>query len=339
LCVTTERPQESDASDSVTLTKTAWMVERITQRFPDATIAVLLRKNLGVAEIKSVLAQVGVAASQEGGNPLSDATSVQIILSAFQWADQPDHGPARFMLACSPLGASMGVTQPFVQPEDFMAASRIRRQLIEQGYGPTVLAWSRILDRHVGEHESRRLHQLVDLAFEYEALATLRPGDFVDFVNTRPVEDPQAAQVRVMTIHQAKGLEFDWVVLPELDDQLIGQPPAFVSWSRRPFDFPTGVIRYVKQSLQGLLPDEIQHAFHHQRVTELRESLCVLYVAITRARQGLMLINRPSPENERSLPQSLAGLLRGSLTDGHPLMPDEAWYQNGPREWLEILHG
>ena len=37
-----------------------------------------------------------------------------------------------------------------------------------------------------------------------------------------------------MTVHQAKGLEFDIVVLPELDVPLIGQPPPFVVHRQTP---------------------------------------------------------------------------------------------------------
>ena len=59
--------------------------------------------------------------------------------------------------------------------------------------------------------------QLVDLGHTYERRAGIRPSDFVAFVEQTKVEDPSPAKVRVMTIHQAKGLQFDIVVLPELD--------------------------------------------------------------------------------------------------------------------------
>ena len=43
-------------------------------------------------------------------------------------------------------------------------------------------------------------------------------GDrLIGWVEAERVEDPTAADVRVMTIHQSKGLEFDIVVLPGTD--------------------------------------------------------------------------------------------------------------------------
>ena len=50
-------------------------------------------------------------------------------------------------------------------------------------------------------------------------------GDFIEMVSATKVEDPSAADVRVMNIHQSKGLQFDIVVLPELDGRLSGLTP------------------------------------------------------------------------------------------------------------------
>ena len=44
-----------------------------------------------------------------------------------------------------------------------------------------------------------------------------RLAEFVRRVRTERVENPRAAQVRVMTVHGAKGLEFDRVILADLD--------------------------------------------------------------------------------------------------------------------------
>ncbi len=61
-----------------------------------------------------------------------------------------------------------------------------------------------------------------------------------------------------MTIHQSKGLEFDIVVLPQLDVRLSGQPPAVVVGRPQPTQPIDFVCRYANKELQALLPREVQ---------------------------------------------------------------------------------
>ncbi len=56
--------------------------------------------------------------------------------------------------------------------------------------------------------------QLIEVAGEYDQRSSLRPIEFVDFVEQKPVSESSPDPIRVMTIHQSKGLEFDVVVLP-----------------------------------------------------------------------------------------------------------------------------
>ena len=50
-----------------------------------------------------------------------------------------------------------------------------------------------------------------------------------------------------MNVHQSKGLQFDIVVLPELDAKLRGQPPQFVVGRGKPTEPISQVCRYVSQ--------------------------------------------------------------------------------------------
>ena len=56
---------------------------------------------------------------------------------------------------------------------------------------------------------------MVQAAYDYNATATLRADEFVAFVEATRIADPIPADVRVMTIHQAKGLGFPVVLLPD----------------------------------------------------------------------------------------------------------------------------
>ena len=102
---------------------------------------------------------------------------------------------------------------------------------------------------------------------------------------------PEAASVRVMTVHQAKGLEFDVVVLPELDFDLGGGRSSrrFTLVERKPEDGSIQrVFPYVREDLQPHFP-EVAEAVRQTRAAGIRDALGVLYVALTRARHALHL--------------------------------------------------
>lgn len=314
---------------------TAQRVAEFTNRSPQLTVGVLVRRNETVGRLIGLLREQNVLASEEGGNPLTDSAAVLLVLSLLQLADHPGDTVARFHIATSPLGQSLGFTNYRDDKSCFRLSRQTRRSLIELGYGPTVAAWAESLSPHCTPRERSRLAQLVELAFGYQQRATNRVDDFVRFVEQQRVADPTSAQVRVMTIHQAKGLEFDIVVLPELEGRLIGQPDSFVVHRETPVSRPDRICRYVNSDIQQLLPKKFQQMFEDATDRTVTESLCVLYVALTRAVHALHMIIAPSKENERSMPLTSSGLLRAALRGNEPALPGTLLYENGDRNWFE----
>jgi len=310
-------------------------IEKELAKAPDATVGVLTRKNTGVARMIAELRALGVPASQEGGNPLTDSTAVQIVLAALRFADHPGDSAGRFFVSHTPLGPALGLATDVDDQTAARAASAVRRRLLDEGLGATLADWSEKLSPHLGDRERERLRQLVEFGFVQDAAASLRPSDFAALVERMVFEDPASAQVRVMTIHQAKGLEFDVVVLPELDEKLIGQTPSALAWSSAPGGMIDNVVRYVDKSVQALLPKNIRDAFEERIVKEAREGLCLLYVALTRAARALLVVNEPSKENERQLPLTLAGVLRGAVRPKGPIPPETTWFELGDANWAK----
>ena len=114
-----------------------------------------------------------------------------------------------------------------------------------------------------------------------------------------------------MTIHQAKGLQFDVVFLPELEAKLIGQPDGL--WRGRPSPTePVNVVcRLANENVRQFFPPPLQKLFEDDMCREVSESLCVLYVAMTRRFMRLHMI-LAAKANEKSLPKTYAGLLRAA---------------------------
>jgi ATP-dependent exoDNAse (exonuclease V) beta subunit len=311
---------------------------------------VLVRTNAAVARAIYALRQRKILASEEGGNPLTDSPAVELILSLLMLADHPGDRVARFHLARSPLAVPLGEflaarrggsndpARPFHEDDDLAAAlaSRaLRRQLLEEGYGPTVLAWARRLAPACDARQRFRLEQLVEQAFSFQAQSTLRPSDFVRLIEQSRIADPLAAPVRVMTIHQAKGLEFDVVLLPELAVSLTGQPRKVAARRPAPAEPVDRVCCLANETIRPILPEKLQTLFVRDRARAVTESLCLLYVAMTRAVHVLEMILPPARDNERSLPKTFAGLLRATLAPDQPAPPLSVLYTHGDPHWYE----
>ena len=161
---------------------------------PQASIGVLVRTNTAVARLIYLLRSLGIPASEEGGNPLVDSPAVELILSLLKLADHPADGVARFHLATSPLAGTLELTDYRNDAAARTLSQRLRRQLLDDGYGATVFAFARRLATSCDERDLSRLQQLVELAYEYQPSSTLRTSDFLRLVETRRIADPQVGR-------------------------------------------------------------------------------------------------------------------------------------------------
>ncbi len=321
---------EGESQSEITLQAAADLVAELAAKHPDRSIGVLTRSNDAVAKLIFELHHLDVPASEEGGHPLTDSVAVRLLLSLLLLADHPGDRIARFHVATSPLG-------PAFQFGDFQSDSAaaqlaefLRRRLLCDGYGPCFAEWSKLLANHGSSRDRVRLDQLVKLADGYQPSATLRPSDFVEFVREERVADPSGDRIRVMTVHQAKGLQFDIVVLPELDKLIPGQTPALVAGNIDPTEPPDAVCLYRDDSIQQLLPPELQKLFEQDVERRTHESLCVLYVALTRAIHAMYLLIAP---HEKEPKKSFAGLLHASLADNAPAPPETVLFETGDANW------
>ena len=284
-------------------------VAEIHRQAPGQTIGVLTRTNRGVGEMIFLLDSHGLTVSQEGGNPLTDSAAVELVLSALMLSEHPGDGRWAFHLARSPLAGPLGITD--ATPAE-VTAGRIRRLIDERGLAAALGQFVSMLGPACDRRDRQRLRQLVRLGMRYEPNATPRVRDFVRLVRDKRVERPQAAPIRVMTVHQAKGLEFDTVVLPELDEPLAGRSGGAVADVRRLGDPPAGLSRYVTEKEWHLLPERWQSAFGRRAASAMTEALCLMYVAITRARQQLVMVIAPQ-RNRDAAPRTAASLIHHAL--------------------------
>ncbi|MEM7306413.1 MAG: UvrD-helicase domain-containing protein [Planctomycetota bacterium] len=332
-------PHDDEDPDVPTLELAAERAAAIASEAPHATIAVLLRRNAHVARMIYLLRQRGLRASSEGGNPLLDSAAVLHALSALHLADHPGDTSAAFHVCTSPLAAILGVGE-----RDALAPAalsrRLRDDLARLGFGEllgTLLPAVHAAEGY-GAWDRKRFAQLVDLGYAFDRREELRADAFLAFVRDTPVEDPSSTQVKVMTTHAAKGLEFDAVILPELDLRFLLRD--FSVLRRRPVAAKelTGVSCSRSHAVCELDPDELAPMRHEEDVRAVREALCLLYVGLTRAAHRLDIIVRH--RKQPRIPGTYAGVLRDALGNGpateggvlwHHPESCEAWWPPPPQ--------
>ena len=318
------------------LRRAAQVVKRLHEQIPGRSIGVLASRNRVVGYLMDELQAVGVRASGEGESYLTDTAPANVILSLLRLADHPSDPSALYHVALTPLGEIVGLRDREDVGAARALASRIRIQLLADGYGPTLSKWVHDLAPWCDARQVQRLLQLVELGHRWDERATLRPTDFTRYVACESVEDPSSARVQVMTIHQSKGLEFDAVVLPELYASLAPDRGEELIPKRDP-DTGRVVQVYPGMSRERLaLFPEAEAADQELRSADLRDRLSVLYVALTRAKYALHLVLPP----EGGTKKHGAGLIRGALLLEDVKATDtQVLLERGDALWFERLEG
>lgn len=335
---TAPHPVEGEKAQDSLLKFTAQQVADLVATAPGKSIGVLCRRNDVVARLIYELRELKVEASEEGGNPLTDSAAVELIISLLQIADHPGDTAARFHIASSPIAKEIGLKKFDDSKAAVKLSHELRTELLRDGYGEAIYRWARLLAPSCDSRDLSRLQQLVEMAYDYQPDSSLRADAFIRLVQEQRTSDPTSANVRVMTVHQAKGLEFDAVFLPELDSRLLNQPPAFVAGRESPLTPVNRVIRYAGDEVQRLLPPEWYQLFGEDRDRRLREALCTLYVAMTRPIHALYMIIQPGGERqEQNLPKTCAGMLRSVLQPALNPLPDTILYEQGDSNWVSQL--
>lgn len=316
------------------------VLKKLRGETPWAEIGVLVRQNNAVAYLIAALQRAGIPASGEGGTPLTDAAPVNALLALLRLADHPGDTIARYHVAMTPLGPVVGYEEYGDGASADQLARAVRARLLAHGYGASLAGWMKELAPVCNQREGKRLQQLVELGFRWDPQATLRPTEFIRFVERERVQDPSGARVRVMTIHQCKGLEFDVVVLPQLHLTMDRCRPETALPLRDP---DSGRVRRIyplaDKNIRALFP-EMGDAYGQLMAAGIRDELSGLYVAMTRARYALHMIIPADGEKGPGSTRSPARLLRAALAPGKKArQEDGAFFEAGDPRWFEHLAG
>ncbi len=334
-------PEEGQKGTDLLLAAAATRAAVLSRANPGQTVGVLVRTNKAAERVIAKLKSEGIVASAEGGQPLADSPAVEVVLSALHLVDHPSDAAARFHVATSPLAPLVGLdaagASGEIPPLCVATLDRLRRALVDEGYGPVIARLADAVGASGSHRDLRRLEQLVAAAREWDLEGgrsregLVRTAPFIHHCRTVNVADPVVSPIRVMTIHKAKGLEFDLVVLTDLDRKLVAHPPRVVVERKSPLEPIRRILVHVSKDYQPLLPDDWQGVCAAASAPVIREAIATLYVGLTRAAQGMEILIRPATEKERSIPKTLAGVIRATLPQTPDAPADAMLWTHGHR--------
>ncbi len=284
-------------------------------------IAVLCQKNRTCEEYAGVLRENGYDVVTESAEALLEQPSVKAVMNLLRWlADQRQ--PVYllgFLFSVDGLLDAEDLRRLFDKTPSWndpaAALPRISERLSElQRLHGLVPVW-RLIEKIITEFGLFRAFDydpnllcLAGTAASEEIADPLSIVDFIAFMEGRSsvkAHIPSGLSersVRLMTVHKAKGLEFPYVILPELDIRM-----SFDARNRPLIIDHTGDLAvkgvYLSENREtaSFVP-EIEEVRAREEERIRTDLLNYLYVAMTRARDGLMIAaERPERPEVRQL--------------------------------------
>ncbi len=288
--------------------------------------AVLVRSNAAGRRCVDVLRRrlPDVPVVHEGTGGIVDSPVVTVLLALVRYCAHPGDTVARRHLQMSPLGQSGGRTdlrasgsshsggQGLTALPETIDWDRLPGEFLSgvqnAGFAVQLRHWGTRLG-DLDDFGRQRLAELCAVAEQFDATGSRDADAFCACVTEARLKNFAASGVvRVMTVHQSKGLGFDMVVVPfSPNSRSFGAPgdPDFLAASDWVLKRP---ITAVLEAAGGPPREALESA----RAQANFSQLCVLYVALTRAKRALYMIVPEAAKNATAARE--ADLLRDRLT-------------------------
>ena len=257
--------------------------------------------------------------------PGADNQLGRLAAASLQSLVHPGDTLARGWLEASPLGGR------FVREWEESGW----RILYEKGFQGVIAEILARLPEGLDDFAKERAGLLREMACRFDETGSRDVERFLRFWREQPVRLPETTgTIQVMTVHKAKGLGFDVVVVTELDRPVRGRSGLLEVGIEG--EAP-GLLLGPGKTIEGKIP-ELAKAREKARKEELYERLCVLYVALTRARRELYVLSAGSHPGKglgsatSSAAPAHRDLLRRALAGEEPR---PLWAEGGVALWFE----
>lgn len=287
-------------------------------------VVVLVQKNSTATALADYLrSEGGLAAVAESDlhvatdNPLTVA-----LLAMLRAAAYPGDTLARELVRMTPLEAVL-VAEGITGRDELTA--RVLGEVHEEGFARTLERWLRRLGPAIegDAFSADRGRHLVAAAESFDAGGCREVAEFLEFAGQFSMREAETAGVvRVMTVHKAKGLGFDLVILPDLEGKKLAMRRDGLAVRRnndRSVEWVVELPAKVFAERDPVLAAQVAEGESEAAY----ENLCLLYVAMTRAKRALYLVIEPAPVKSTS--QNFTRLLRETLGENWT-RGDARWY-------------
>jgi ATP-dependent helicase/nuclease subunit A len=190
--------------------------------------------------------------------------------------------------------------------------------------------WARLPEGAPADDFSRqRLRLLLALAREHDS----EGGGLDDFLERAKAHGRRqvaaAANVQILTIHRAKGLGFDVVLLPVFETTRMDAAPRETFLARRGSDLQTEWLLHRPPSAIAEADGVLREA-HRQQVNDTAyDELCVWYVALTRAKHALHVFTLPPGKSGGASPVAFMHRAAAATEDSGAVL-----WESGDPDWF-----
>lgn len=291
------------------------------------TCGVLLRGNEKARQVADDLRARGFDVIEEGRRqPGKDNPVGILITNLLKWlADPADHF-ARRVIEMSPLAEILHST-PDHSWHDIW--ENLTREISLSGYAVCIGRWIDPLWSDWSDFGRRRAGDLLSGLASLDQQDGVSAKDAADWMERLEfTQSPGIAAVQVMTIHKAKGLGFDVVILPDIPSDGLPQSQYFDV-----AEGETWLTQTPAKWARAIIP-ELSEAEERWSKGQRYEAFCMLYVALTRAKRGLYVLLEPPAKTSEPDKPSLSNWLTRSIGDSKE---PGVLYQSGDDDWIGMI--
>lgn len=255
--------------------------------------AILMRSNTEVRDMTEALRAADIPASMEGVVHIARDNVVGSWILAFLYSlVRPDESFPRAYLAMHDLE---------LDEEEYRRLAGLFRSTISiSGYAEAVQKLIDFLKPLIDESAflEIRSEQILESVARFEKADTLTLEALITFLESATVaESTLKSQVQVMTVHKAKGLGFDMVIVAGFGTRPIVRSSSRTIHVQRDEEGEIDWIMDLPRKGINELDPVLAKARGDQSDDEVFEALCLLYVAMTRAKLGLYCISEQPRTN------------------------------------------
>jgi len=269
-------------------------IANVVEAHPEQTIAILVRNKSHASPVMAELQRRGIRFQAVELDQLGERSAVRDLEALTRALLHPEDRTAFLAVCRAPwAGATLVQLAAGELPERVVSALEAARR--ERQRGPLRRQVEHLWLTLGGPATLTTEEEWADTAAFFELLDTFDPASDLTaalrglFARPDPLAD---GRIQILSMHKAKGLEFDVVILPELHRTSGNDQPSLLRWRMAEGELLLGCIRET-----GAERDPVyEYLREHDKTRTSHEMARLLYVACTRAKRRLYLFVQGKPK-------------------------------------------